>query len=397
MQDQALRIIDANLNRAREGLRVVEEYARFCLDDAALTQSAKSMRHDLGEAAGSFEACLRTTGEAVARTRDDGSDVAALSSGCSPTDNPIVAHRDTVGDVGTTIEAHGEYHRQDAHEVAAAAAKRLTEALRAIEEYGKIFDATFAERIERIRYRAYTLEQRLLLTARSQARFATVGLYVIITEALCRSDWFKTAEAALLGGADCLQLREKSLSDRKLLDRARRLTELCIEHEKLAIINDRPDIAAACGAHGVHLGQDDLDVVAARKLLPSSYIVGISTHSVDQIERAAETVPDYIAVGPMFASSTKPQNRIAGTETLAAARRHTSIPLVAIGGIDETNCDQVLTAAPCCVCVCQSVTGDTDPKRATERLRKLVERARADRERSSDPITTGRPITRRVN
>ena len=339
-----LRTIDANLNRAREGLRVMEEYARFVLDDAALSAAMKETRHALAAAVP------------------------------QPLAADLVRHRDILGDVGTEFRTNCEYTRSQAHEVAMVAGKRLGEALRTIEEYGKIVDPAFAAAIERIRYRGYELERRLALTVDARARFGGIRLYVLLTEALCRDDWFATAEAVLRGGADALQLREKSLSDRELLIRATRLAALCRDQNKILVINDRPDIAAASHAQGVHLGQDDVSVAAARRILPTTCLIGVSTHNLPQVEAAAAEVPDYIAVGPMFASGTKPQPTLAGPETLAAARRVTSLPLVAVGGIDEHNASQVLSTAPCCLCVCQSIISQPDVAAAASRLRTLLDR-----------------------
>ncbi len=340
-----LRIIDANLNRAREALRVLEEYARFGLDDAGLSSTVKNMRHDLAK-------CIP---EAFA--------------------NALLAHRDIVGDVGRDVGTATEYERADASHVAEAAGKRLSEALRAIEEYAKIIDPAFAAAVEKIRYRGYDLERRLTVTTRARERFGHVRLYVLLTESLCHGDWFATAEAALKGGADCLQLREKGLTDRELLERARRLIGLCRDHGALLIVNDRPDIAVLSGADGVHLGQDDVTVAEARRIVPSAAVVGVSTHTMEQLIAATAAAPDYVAVGPMFSTATKPQDHIAGPETLTAARKHTSLPLVAIGGIKEQNAGEVLSAASCCLCVCGAVIAQPDVAAATARLRALIDQS----------------------
>jgi thiamine-phosphate pyrophosphorylase len=228
--------------------------------------------------------------------------------------------------------------------------------------------------IERLRYRGYELERRMAITVRAKDRLSAARLYVIVTESLCRGDWFETARAALDGRADCLQLREKGLSDRELLERVKRLVDLCHERGKMLIVNDRPDIAAAAGADGVHLGQGDLPVAAARRILPTTAIVGVSTHTIEQIESAADQAPDYIAVGPMFATPTKPQERIAGPATLAAARRMTAVPLVAIGGIDLSNAVQVLQAAPCILCICHAAVASPDVRVAVAALCALIGR-----------------------
>ncbi len=374
----AFRVIDANVNRAREALRVMEEYARFGLDDAGLTKAIKETRHRLAQAVADLAQQL-VTGEGR------GTDQAATP--LSPPlprgedgrgdagEGLLVRSRDIVGDVGREIGTESEYERTDAVHAALAAAKRLSEALRTIEEYGKTIDPSFAARVEQIRYEGYELERRLTITVHARQRFGHVRLYVILTESLCHGDWFTTAEAALRGGADCLQLREKDLTDRELLNRAKRLAALCHEHGALFILNDRPDLAVLCGADGVHLGQDDIPVSAARRIVPPTCLVGTSTHTIEQIEDAITQAPDYLAVGPMFATPTKPQDHIAGPETLAAARQRTSLPLVAIGGINEHNVGAVLSGASCCICVCQAVIAQPDAEEAAAHLRGQIDRA----------------------
>ncbi len=344
------RIIDANFNRAREALRVMEEYARFVLDDGNLTAAIKETRHAVTSE-------LNT--------------MAAQAKGCGS----VIASRDIVCDVGREITTPSETSRASAEDVVAAAGKRLSEALRAIEEYGKIVDPSFGRAIEAIRYQGYELERRLALTILARNRFGDVRLYVLLTEEHCKGDWFETAEAAVRSGADCLQLREKKLTDGEFFERAKRLATLCREHGAMLIVNDRPDVAAASGAHGVHLGPEDLPLSAVRRIIPSTCVIGVSTHTIDQVRAAAEQAPDYIAVGPMFDSPTKPQRHIAGPATLAAARRDTSLPLVAIGGITEKNAATVLAAAPCCLCVCHSVIAQSDVASAARRMRELVDQA----------------------
>jgi len=372
MSDQAsFRILDANLNRAREALRVMEEYARFALEDQRLTQECKETRHALAEAVGRL-------GQALVSHQEEGRERTPLSPPLARGEGEalVVRSRDIVGDVGREVGTASEYQRADAVQVAQTAAKRLSEALRAIEEYGKTIDPSFAATVEQIRYRGYELERRLTITVHARRRFGDVRLYVIITEAFCHVDWFATAEAALRGGADCLQLREKDLTDRELLDRAKRLSALCHAHGALFILNDRPDLAALSSADGVHLGQDDMPVSAARRIVPWSCLIGVSTHTEEQIDAAIRDVPDYIAVGPMFASPTKPQDHIAGPETLAAARRRTALPLVAIGGIDDQNVDAVLSAVQCVVCVCQAVVAEPDVEAVAANLSAAIDHAR---------------------
>ena len=340
----AVRIIDANLNRAREALRVMEDYARFGLDDELLTSDLKSHRHALREAIPSSLECS-----------------AALE-------------RDIVGDVGRAASTRLERHRSTSEEVAVAAGKRLGEALRSVEEYGKVLDPALADRVEKLRYAGYELERRLMRHSIARARFGSARLYIIITEAYCRGDWYAAAQAAIAGGADCLQLREKGLGDRDLIARARRLAALCRRFNVLFIVNDRPDVAVISGADGVHIGRDDMSVADARRVLPPTAIVGVSAHKADEVAAAVRQAPDYVAVGPMFPTKTKPQRHVAGPETLASARATTSLPLVAIGGIDADNAARVLAAGDCCLCACSSVIGAVNVTAAATALRAVATR-----------------------
>ena len=317
---------------------MIEDHARFACDDAAAAEQTKSLRHTL---------------------RDFVTTIGA---------DALLAERDIVQDVGRDIKTAGELRRESIDDVVRAAFGRLGEAARVLSEYGKLASADTGKLAETLRYRGYELEQTIVLRTRLRQRFAGVRLYVLLTEQLCRGDWLETAEAVLGGGASCLQLREKGLSDGALLDRARKLRELTKRHNALLIINDRPDIARLCGADGVHVGQDDLSVGDVRKIAGERLLVGKSTHTPEQFDAAAAEEPDYLAVGPMFDSGTKPQAHTAGPETLRAVAECTKLPLVAIGGIAADNVQQVLTAGARCICVCSAVIGTDDPQRATANL-----------------------------
>jgi thiamine-phosphate pyrophosphorylase len=338
MHDQVSRILDANFNRAREALRVIEDFARFIQDDPVGCELVKNLRHDL-------VACMRRL----------------------PSDR-LLSARNTPGDVGTGIFTASERCRLDARDVCTAAVKRLPEALRTLEEYGKVVDPQFAVAIEALRYRAYDLEQRMLLRGDRSGRFARVRLYVLITESLCRGDWPAVAEAAIAGGADCLQLREKGLNDGELLRRARQLGEICRRREAIFIVNDRPDIARLADADGVHLGQTDVSVADARRILGPDRLIGLSTHTEEQLRAALAARPDYIAVGPMFASSTKPQDHVPGPDLLACAARQTDLPVVPIGGITSENMGILQAAGAHRLCVCAAVISAPDVAAAAGRL-----------------------------
>ncbi len=351
-----LRILDANANRAREALRVMEEAARFILDDRALSEVCKTLRHDLTAA------------------------LAALGD--------LTASRDTPADVGTALTTAGEAHRGSIAEVAAAAGKRLSEALRALEEYGKLIDAGAAGRIEQLRYRGYDLEQRLD-RALQHTRGRQWRLCVLITESLCRQgDWLAVATAAIEGGADCLQLREKTLEGGPLLRRARKLVELARPRGVGVVVNDRLDVALAAEADGVHLGQGDLPCREARQLAGGRLLIGVSTSDLAEAQQAMADGANYCGVGPMFATTTKQKDRIVGPaymRTFVGALP--GVPHLAIGGITVDNAGQVIAAGGRGLAVSSAVCGAADPAAAVRALRAVCAGA-VDGVSSLDPSSS---------
>ncbi len=331
-------MLDANANRAREGLRVLEDYARFKLNDDALSDSLKQLRH-------------------------------ALTSATAPLLSDAIHCRDTPGDVGRGHTTAAETKRADLGEIVVAAGKRLGEAMRVIEETCKIFDPPAAEKIKQARYQAYELERRLAATLRCDGRLAQASLCVLITEAICRRPWFDTAEQAIRGGADCLQLREKSLESGELLERAKKLTALCRVRGVLCIINDRPDIALLSGADGVHVGQGDLPVREVRKMLGDRAMIGVSTHRIEQARQAVRDGADYLGAGPVFPSATKPRNFVAGCDYLRQLAAEVTIPAFAIAGIDSTNLDAVLATGIRRVAVTAAVVGARDVAGAVREIK----------------------------
>lgn len=343
------RIIDANANRVREAIRVMEDIARFALDDAALSANLKSLRHDL-------------------RATIDG----------LPIDKAVLlANRDTAGDVGAAISTPSEYTRTGLRDVALAAAARLTEALRSIEEATKALPAAFGEpadaaaKFESLRYRAYSAEQSLVLrlpdTTCPQWR-----LCVLISGSLCRHHhWTEVVRRSIEGGADCLQLREKNLDGRPMLEAASRLVELARARGVRVIVNDRPDIALLSGADGVHLGQTDVSAADVRRIAGFRLFIGISTGTIEQARAAADSGADYCGVGPMFATTTKDKPVLGGPgylrEYLHDART-ARIPHLAIGGITPASIRELTSVGCRGVAVSSAVCGAEDPTRVCREL-----------------------------
>jgi thiamine-phosphate pyrophosphorylase len=329
----AYRIIDANFNRAREAIRVMEDFCRFFLNSAALSSRCKKMRHDLCTAVGKIDSGL------------------------------LIANRDTVSDVGTCIRVEGQHVRTNLNDCATAASKRLTEALRTIAEAAQTLDRSVAASIESIRYEAYTLEKDIFLAGSAREKFKSVRLYALVS-ADFPTDIIRLAQECCNGGADCVQLRAKNMQDDELLACAKEVVEICRKSNVISIINDRVDIAMAAGSDGVHLGQHDMPLHSAKKIAASPMIFGISTHNFDELNKAIESGADYIAIGPAFASDTKPELKAAGIEFIrktSQIAQAAGVPHVAIGGITLNNIEELFKAGITAIAVSSAIINAPDP------------------------------------
>jgi thiamine-phosphate pyrophosphorylase len=339
----AARILDAGANRAREALRVLEDYCRFVLDDAFLTGELKRLRHALTEALGGAPPLLG------------------------------LEARETLRDVGADLSTAAEGERDSLPAVARANFKRLQEALRSLEEYGKLRGPALGEAVERLRYHTYTLERAVLLGADARQRLAGARLYAILTGSRCAAalDW--TIQEAAAGGVQVVQLREKGLADRDLLERARQVRAWTQRAGVLFILNDRPDLARLAGADGVHVGQDDLPVREARRVMGPGALVGVSTHDLSQVRQAVLDGASYIGVGPTFPSATKEFAQFSGLEFVRRAVAETSLPAFVIGGVTPDNVGRLVAAGASRVAVSQVIGAATDPRRAAVRLRRALD------------------------
>ena len=205
-----------------------------------------------------------------------------------------------------------------------------------------------------------------------------VSLYVILDRAAARGrDLEAVLEATLAGGCRMVQLREKSWPSGRVLPLAQRLRRRCADAGATFVVNDRVDLAVAVGADGVHLGQEDLPLRAARPLLGRGMIVGVSTHSAAQARAALEEGADYVAVGAMFPTATKPEFELVGPALVREVRALAPVPMVGIGGITAANAADVIRAGADGVAVISAVCGADDPRVATERFLAAIRAARA--------------------
>ncbi|HET8813963.1 MAG TPA: thiamine phosphate synthase [Solirubrobacterales bacterium] len=198
-------------------------------------------------------------------------------------------------------------------------------------------------------------------------RLRTARLY-FVCDARPPGDLEAMLRAALGGGADIVQLREKELGRAEIERAAGTFRRIADIYSALFIVNDDPELADICDADGVHVGRHD-EVEAARELLGPDAIVGLSTHSEREIEDAAALQVDYIAVGPIWETPTKPGRPGVGLELISHAAEHASHPFFAIGGIDPGNAGQVVEAGAERLCVVRAIRDATDPAAAAAALR----------------------------
>lgn len=203
-------------------------------------------------------------------------------------------------------------------------------------------------------------------------RLAAARLYLV-----CDAQPDAFLRQALAGGVDIVQLRMKDAADEQILAAAARLRPVCGEHGALLIINDRPDLAVAAGADGVHVGQDDLSVAAARAAVGPERLIGLSTHTPAQVDAAGPAGADYIGVGPVNPTPTKPGRPAVGLELVRHAAAHARVPFFAIGGIDAGNVAAVRAAGAGRVAVVRALTESADPQAAARSLRAGVSEPRA--------------------
>jgi thiamine-phosphate pyrophosphorylase len=344
MERAAYRIIDANFNRTREALRVIEEYCRFALNSDILTGRAKQLRHRL---------C------SLISRLDQGS---------------LIANRDTAGDVGVRLSVADQMHRLDLQDVLTAGCKRLTEALRVLSETSSAINPSLAAEIETLRYEAYELEKDCLIFSSTIAKYKKVKLYIVISSTM-PVEVLHLVHHCIGGGADCIQLRAKSIDDDKYFALAVEFVEACRAGNVLSIIDDRVDIAAAAGADGVHLGQNDLPIEQAYHLQLSPLIIGKSTHSMEQLKTACEQPLTYVGLGPVYATPTKPTAPPVGLSYVKSATEFLADKAtghVAIGGITVDNVEDVLRTGAKVIAVSSAVTKAANPKEVCRQLREKI-------------------------
>lgn len=336
------RIMDANLNRAAEASRILEEIARFLLDDKDLSEKLKNIRHKINSV----------------QEKDYGK---------------YLQSRDTENDVGIDIKNSNE--RINIENIFKANIKRLQQSLRTLAEYSGN-NKENAAMFEKLRYISYTLEKIMwdkgMNIWGNKSLLDSRKLYLVTNSDKFNSedDFLDAIASALKGGVDILQLREKSMPAKKIIELGKKIKQLCLQYNVIFIVNDRVDIAAILEADGVHLGQDDLDVKSAREILKNinggNCIVGVSTHAPEQALDAVKDGADYIGIGPVFATPTKEGRTPVGLDYITWASQNIDIPAFAIGGINEDNVNEVLKAGAKRIAAVRAIINADSPEKAAE-------------------------------
>ncbi len=324
------RILDANLDRSREGLRIIEEWCRFGLNHSQLAQSCKEMRQELAQW---HTADLRLA-------------------------------RDTPADVGTSLSHPAEETRSSLENLLQANLCRVQEALRVLEEYGKLYNPLMGESFKQLRYQVYAIESQLLATHRLQ-QLKAARLYLVTSPS---ENLVAIVEASLKGGLTLVQYRDKNTDDLIRFENAQKLCQLCHDYGALFLVNDRVDLALAVNADGIHLGQQDLPIAIARQILGPNRIIGRSTTNPQEMTKAIAEGADYIGVGPVYETPTKVGKAAAGLDYVSYAAQNSPVPWFAIGGIDQSNLQDVLKAGAKQVAVVREIMQSPNPTEATQDL-----------------------------
>jgi len=336
------RILDANVNRAAEGIRVVEDICRFSFENEDLTKKLRNSRH-------------------------------AIRKNLKDFDSHILRHRDSNHDIGKRITAKNKLDKKDSlKQIITANFKRALEATRVIEEISKTTANMYeiGKIYENIRYELYYLEKDVLGLLNKKT--IPKGIYGITFERFSNGKTnIQIVKEMIENGIKIIQYREKDKSFKKMYEEATILREMTKKANVLFIINDHIELAQMVDVDGVHIGQDDWPLEEVRKLLGDEKIIGLSTHSKEQAIEAVKLGADYIGVGPIFDTKTKEYATV-GIEYLEFVAQNIKIPFVAIGGIKEGNIKEVVNAGAKSIALVTEITMAKNMKEKIEKLSNLM-------------------------
>ncbi|MSQ31920.1 MAG: thiamine phosphate synthase [Dehalococcoidia bacterium] len=334
------RLLDANLNRASEGLRVLEDVARFAVSSKEISSRIADIRHFLRIAYSEQTAAL-------------------------------LSARDATGDPGAITEEQ-QSRTGSMPTLVTVNAKRVEEALRSLEEMSKIksvIHGPAAKDLKKCRFELYDIEKILFgICLRAENRLKLKGLYVIIDPSVCVGDPIKITTLAIEGGAKVIQLRDKANEKGAQLVIARAIAKLTKGSGILFFVNDHLDLALSSGADGVHVGQKDMPLAEVRKIAPVGFMVGVSTNNVSEAKQAEADGADYVSVGRLFPTTSKHDTRPADLTRLQEIKRAVSVPVAAIGGINESNLPSVLKHGADMAAVISAVVSQKDVRGSAAKL-----------------------------
>ena len=334
----------------REGLRVIEEAARFKLNNEELTLRIKEIRHKYGH-------------------------IKMLI----PDD--MILSRDSETDIGksSNFDKSGQL---DIADITARSFGRTEEAARVIEEYGGMINREISIIAKGIRFELYNLEKIIFPELKRINRITdTLGLYLVMTNPAVGYE--ELARIAVANEVSVIQLRDKEMNDRDLVETGRRLKKITERTNTLFIVNDRPDIAYLCNADGVHVGQDDLSVEECRNI-NNNFIVGKSTHNMSQLINALDEKPDYLGIGPIHPTSSKNiPDPVLGLVNAAEMLKRSNIPAIAIGGINDSNIISVLESGFLNYGIISFINTSSNPENEIKKI-KLIYRRYYDTEKKSN-------------
>jgi len=329
------RVIDANLNRLKEGLRTVEEHARLIRGASSLTKRTKEIRHKVTVIVEKY------------LSWDD-----------------LLSNRNSIQDIGQHLDLDTELTRKGVSTILVSNLKRAQEAARVLEEYSKLINTDLSMDFKNIRFDIYNLEQDFF-----KHRNLVFSLYLLVFDSL-------GVREAIEGGVDLVQFRDKTSSDSVRLDKIRQLMIITKNAGVKLIINDRPDLCVLTNASGVHLGQDDMSVAEARRIVGPGRIIGVSTHTIDQAVQADKEGADYIAIGPVFSTESKGVSiKAIGLDILREVAASVSTPVVAIGGITKDNVEHVLATGVRRIAAMNGIIGSDDPRKNAESMKCKIKKA----------------------
>lgn len=336
------RLLDANINRVSEGIRVVEDVARFVYNQKEFSKELREKRHYLRKL-------------------------------FIQKDNDFLNSRDTKKDVGIEITKDSLLDKKsNIKHVVLGNFKRIQEGLRSIEEISKIScDYSISKEVEALRYSFYNLEKEFMGSLKPEI---PLGLYGITAENFSKGrSNYEIVTEMIKSGIKIIQYREKFKSLREKLEEAKILCELCKKNNVLFIVNDHVDIALMVDADGVHVGQEDMPVSEIRKILGANKIIGLSTHSVEDADKAVLQDVDYIGVGPIFPTTTKDRTAV-GIEYMEYVEKNINLPYIAIGGIKEANLLQVVEKGARRIALVSEIVGADDIVEKVDSLNKIIQK-----------------------